>query len=231
MSSYTPQIAWAAKNALADSDSAKIVSGADFHTEFSAVQTAVNTKQDADVITTRGDIIVRDASNATARLAVGSANTVLKSDGTDVAYAQVAGAMIANDAIDSQHYADGSIDTAHIAASQVTGPKLGGGVIGAVGFSATTFDLGTNASGTETLDESNGNFQKGVNGGAHTLAPQSNDSTIVVQYTNNASAGAITVSGFDTVTGDSLDTVNGNDFLLFSTVIGSFQNLNVVALQ
>ena len=50
MSSYTPQIAWAAKNALADSDSAKIVSGADFHTEFSAVQTAVNTKQDADVI-------------------------------------------------------------------------------------------------------------------------------------------------------------------------------------
>ena len=46
MSNYTPQIAWAAKNALADSDSAKIVSGADFHTEFSAVQTAVNTKLD-----------------------------------------------------------------------------------------------------------------------------------------------------------------------------------------
>ena len=34
------------------------------------------------------------------------------------------------------------------------------GVIGAVGFSATTFDLGTNTSGTETLDEANGNFQK-----------------------------------------------------------------------
>ena len=184
-----------------------------------------------DPMSTRGDIMVRDASNATARLGVGSANTVLKSDGTDVAYSQVSGAMIANDAIDSQHYADGSIDTAHIAASQVTGPKLGGGVIGAVGFSATTFDLGTNASGTETLDESNGNFQKGVNGGAHTLAPQSNDSTIVVQYTNNASAGTLTVSGFDTVTGDSLTTTNGHDFLMFSTVIGSFQNLNVVALQ
>ena len=184
-----------------------------------------------DPMSTRGDIMVRDASNATARLGVGSANTVLKSDGTDVSYSQVSGAMIANDAIDSQHYADGSIDTAHIAASQVTGPKLGGGVIGAVGFSATTFDLGTNASGVETLDESNGNFQKGVNGGAHTLAPQSNDSTIVVQYTNNSSAGTITVSGYDTVTGDSLTTTNGDDFLLFSTVIGSFQNLNVVALQ
>ena len=143
----------------------------------------------------------------------------------------VTGAKIADDAIDSEHYTDGSIDTAHIGNAQVTGPKLGGGAIGAVGFSATTFDLGTNASGTETLDESNGNFQKGVNGGAHTLAPQSNDSTIVVQYTNNASAGTITVSGYDSVTGDDLTTTNGHDFLLFSTVIGSFQNLNVVALQ
>ncbi len=143
----------------------------------------------------------------------------------------IVAADIADDAVNSQHYTDGSIDTAHIAATQVTGPKLGGGVIGAVGFSATTFDLGTNASGTETLDESNGNFQKGVNGGAHTLAPQSNDSTIVVQYTNNASAGTLTVSGYDSVTGDSLTTTNGHDFLMFSTVIGSFQNLNVVALQ
>ena len=143
----------------------------------------------------------------------------------------IVAADIADDAVNSQHYTDGSIDTAHIAATQVTGPKLGGGVIGAVGFSATTFDLGTNASGTETLDESNGNFQKGVNGGAHTLAPQSNDSTIVVQYSNNASAGTLTVSGYDSVTGDSLTTTNGHDFLLYSCVIGSFQNLNVVALQ
>ena len=149
----------------------------------------------------------------------------------EIAADAVTGAKIADNAINSEHYTDGSIDTAHIAATQVTGPKLGGGVIGAVGFSATTFDLGTNASGTETLDESNGNFQKGVNGGAHTLAPQSNDSTIVVQYTNNASAGTLTVSGYDTVTGDSLTTTNGHDFLMFSTVIGSFQNLNVIALQ
>jgi|TARA_R110000851_G_scaffold87286_1_gene190367 hypothetical protein len=152
-------------------------------------------------------------------------------DTAHIAADAVTGAKIADDAINSEHYTDGSIDTAHIASAQVTGPKLGGGVIGAVGFSSTTFDLGTNASGTETLDEANGNFQKGVNGGAHTLAPQSNDSTIVVQYTNNASAGTLTVSGYDTVTGDSLTTTNGHDFLMFSTVIGSFQNLNVVALQ
>jgi hypothetical protein len=40
-------------------------------------------------LTTRGDIVVRNASNLTSRLAVGSANTALLSDGTDVAYGQV----------------------------------------------------------------------------------------------------------------------------------------------
>ena len=44
-----------------------------------------------DPMTTRGDIIVRNASNSTARLAVGGAGTVLSSDGTDVSW-QVAGA-------------------------------------------------------------------------------------------------------------------------------------------
>jgi hypothetical protein len=42
-----------------------------------------------DPMTTRGDIIIRDASNATARLAVGAAARLLRSDGTDIAWAQV----------------------------------------------------------------------------------------------------------------------------------------------
>jgi len=128
--------------------------------------------------------------------------------------------------------ADASVTAAKVGAGAVTGPKLGGGVIPATtGFSATVFDLGTNASGTETLAESNGNFQKGVNGGAHTLAPQTNDSTIVVQYTNNASAGAVTTSGYSIVTGDTLTTTNADDFMLYSTVLNSFDHLHVVALQ
>lgn len=40
-----------------------------------------------DPMTTRGDIIIRNASNATARLGRGSASQVLTSDGTDVAWA------------------------------------------------------------------------------------------------------------------------------------------------
>jgi hypothetical protein len=62
----------------------------------------------ADPMTTRGDIIVRDSSNVTARLAVGSANTVLTSDGTDPSYAQVATAMIADDAVTLAKMASGT---------------------------------------------------------------------------------------------------------------------------
>lgn len=47
----------------------------------------------ADPMTTRGDIIVRNSSNVTARLAVGAASRVLKSDGTDPAWGQVTEAM------------------------------------------------------------------------------------------------------------------------------------------
>jgi len=46
MSNYTIAVAWSGKDALSDSDAAKVISGDDFNTEFSAVQTAVNTKAD-----------------------------------------------------------------------------------------------------------------------------------------------------------------------------------------
>jgi len=47
MSDYTIQVSWSGKDALADSDPNKIISGADFNTEFGAVQTAVNSKYDS----------------------------------------------------------------------------------------------------------------------------------------------------------------------------------------
>ena len=46
MSNYTIAVAWSGKDALSDSDPAKVISGSDFNTEFTAVQTAVNTKAD-----------------------------------------------------------------------------------------------------------------------------------------------------------------------------------------
>jgi hypothetical protein len=48
MADYSKVVAWSGKDALADSSAAKVISGADFHTEFSAVETAVNTKADVN---------------------------------------------------------------------------------------------------------------------------------------------------------------------------------------
>jgi len=44
MSNYNLQVSWSGKDALSDSDPDKVISGDDFHTEFTAVKTAVNSK-------------------------------------------------------------------------------------------------------------------------------------------------------------------------------------------
>jgi hypothetical protein len=99
------------------------------------------------------------------------------------------------------------------------------------GFTTTAFSAGTKSSGTFTPDPANGNIQSATNGGAHTLAPPSNTCTMIVQYTNNGSAGTITTSGFTLVDGDALTTTNGDDFILYVTKVGTFSRLTVAALQ
>ena len=64
-----------------------IASGGTGATTASAARTALGAMEDP--LTTRGDIIRRGAS-ATERLALGSSGTVLKSDGTDIAYGSIA---------------------------------------------------------------------------------------------------------------------------------------------
>jgi len=44
MSDYTIAVNWSGKDALSDSDSAKVISGSDFNTEFTTIRTAVNSK-------------------------------------------------------------------------------------------------------------------------------------------------------------------------------------------
>lgn len=95
--------------------------------------------------------------------------------------------------------------------------------------SYTSNDAGTKSSGIFTPVYTDGNVQHAVNGGAHTLAPQSGDGSIIIQYTNT-SAGIMTIS--HTVTkGDTLTIVEGDDFLLTSVVVNGFSVLTVQALQ
>ena len=99
------------------------------------------------------------------------------------------------------------------------------------GFAATPYSAGTKTTGTFTPDEANGNLQYAVNGGAHTLAPPTNNCTLIIQYTNDGSAGAITTSGFTLVDGDTISTTNGDDFFFYITKLNGFSHLTVKALQ
>jgi len=99
------------------------------------------------------------------------------------------------------------------------------------GFGLTDDDDGTKSSGTYTPIYSGGNGKKIFGGGAFTLAPMAESSSLVIQLTNNASAGAVTTSGWTVVTGDTLSTTNGDDFLLYCNRINGFSHLHVTALQ
>lgn len=102
-----------------------------------------------------------------------------------------------------------------------------------VGYTADSYStIGIVSGGTITLNPANGNFQHYVNAGAHTLAPPSSGNCVIlVQVTNNASAGAITTSGFTDSDGDSLTTTDGDDFELYVTRHNGFTRLDKKAYQ
>ena len=72
-----------------------------------------------------------------------------------------------------------------------------------------------------------------TNGGAHTLPAPTMDGELRILVTNNASAGAITFSGFTTKAspGDALDTTNGHKFLIEIFTINAISTYRVYALQ
>lgn len=102
------------------------------------------------------------------------------------------------------------------------------------GYSATEYNGGNQSgSGTFTPDPANGNFQKVTNHGAWTLAaPSASGSySIVLDITNDATAGTISVSGWEKQTGDSFDTTNGHKFRCYITSGAAGQHLHVQAMQ
>tara|TARA_R100000005_G_scaffold95505_1_gene77209 strand:+ start:10193 stop:13129 length:2937 start_codon:yes stop_codon:yes gene_type:complete len=103
----------------------------------------------------RGKIIVGDASGDPSHLAAGSNGKLLVADANgDPSWTTVSGDVtisagavtIGNDKIDSQHYVDGSIDTAHIGDDQVTYAKI-------QNVSATDRLLGRDSAGAGIIEE------------------------------------------------------------------------------
>lgn len=99
------------------------------------------------------------------------------------------------------------------------------------GATVTSKSLGTQSSGTLTLDLGDCALQHYTNGGAHTLAPGSVTSSAIIDITNNGSAGAITTSGWTKVAGDSFTTTNAHKFRCHCSVGNGGSLLVVQALQ
>lgn len=99
------------------------------------------------------------------------------------------------------------------------------------GFSAASASDGTKSSGTYTPDPLTGNFKHITAGGAFTLAPPSAVCTMIVEVTNNASAGVITTSGFTKVNGDPYATTNGSKFAFHILKTQNYSRLTIEALQ
>lgn len=101
------------------------------------------------------------------------------------------------------------------------------------GYSTVAVDDGTRTAGTYRPSPVGGNTRRIVNGGPFTIAAPNvaGDYSMVVQMTNNASAGAVAFSGFSKVVGSAITTTNGHDFFIFITKVNDFTLASVEALQ
>ena len=133
MADYTIAVSWSGKDALADSDASKVISGDDFHTEFTTVQTAINSKADIASETLTGTPLAPTA-------AVGTDST------------QIATTAFVKDVLETYIYPVGSIYF-NMAVSTNPGTLLGFGTWAA--YAEGRVLVGFQSSGTfDALDES-----------------------------------------------------------------------------
>ena len=147
MSNYTLAVNWSGKDALSDSDAAKVISGSDFNTEFTTVRTAVNSKADLngdsgeDFVMNNGTAATQSAGNNTTKIAT-------------TAFVTTAVAALDQAAINNLVYPVGSIYTTILSTAPAT--LLGMGTWAA--FGAGKVPVGIDASDTDfdTAEETGG---------------------------------------------------------------------------
>ena len=177
----------------------------------SAIQTQLNAKQplDAELTALAGvgtsGILVRTGAGTAATRAIAAGTGISITDGTGTAANPTITATIS------------TTDTSLTA-----------------GYTTTAVSDGTkSAAVVYTLSPAGGNMRTITNGGAFTLAAPtaSGDYTMVLQITNSATAGAITLSGFTRSSGSPFTTTSGSIFLAYITKIGTSKFINVAAMQ
>lgn len=139
MSDYIIAVDWAGKDALSDSSAAKVISGADFNSEFTAARTAINSKADLN-----GD-------------ATESFNATTASAGTNTT--QVATTAFVKNAIDAvPAYPVGAIFTTTVAYANSAAVVAAVGGTTWTAFGAGKVLVGVDASDTDfdTVEETGG---------------------------------------------------------------------------
>ena len=204
MSDYTLAVAWSGKDALADSDAAKVISGAEFNTEFAAVRTAVNSKADlngkatesfaADNVTVAGTLAVtgvptvptQSAGNNTTRIAT-------------TAFVTAAVAALDAAAINAIVYPVGSI---YFQVAVATNPNSLLGMGTWVAYGEGRVLVGKQSSGTfDTLNETLG-------AETHTLSVAELPSHTHTMSGNNANDAGNSVPDVNTRSGSSTAKIN-----------------------
>jgi len=150
MSNYTLAVNWSGKDALSDSDAAKVISGADFNTEFTTVRTAINSKADTNGSASEDfagkNVTVAGTLTVTGVPTIPTANAGTNTtQAASTAFVTTAVAALDQAAINNLVYPVGSIYTTILATAPAT--LLGMGTWAA--FGAGRVPVGIDASQTE----------------------------------------------------------------------------------
>ena len=155
MSDYTLAVSWSGKDGLSDSDAGKVISGADFNSEFTTIQTALNSKADIASETLTGTPLAPTAAEGT--------NT------TQIA--TTAFVKTAADALNAAAYPVGAIFTTTVAYanSAAVVAAIGGTTWAAFGAGKVLVGLDSSDTDFDTSEETGGSKTTSGNTGSHTL--------------------------------------------------------------
>ena len=161
MSNYTLAVNWSGKDALSDSDAAKVISGSDFNTEFTTVRTAVNSKADLngdsgeDFTMNNGTAATQSAGNNTTKVAT-------------TAFVTTAVAALDAAAINAIVYPVGSIFTTVSSTAPAT--LLGMGTWAAFGAGKVPIGIDSGDTDFDTAEETGGSKTASGTTGSHALS-------------------------------------------------------------